>query len=107
MLSSPIESLWLQVIRNQYDLSMSLIHFSMSAKDCSIWDGFEADMTVVFEVNASNAGIYGLGAGDVVSAEIIDVLSVDMRSWRTKATGVYSPPCGDAASHLVLLGTNN
>ena len=79
----------------------------MSAKDCSIWDGFEAGITDVFEVDASNTGIYGLGAGDVVSAEIIAILSVDMRSWRTKSTGVYYPPCGDAASHLVLLGSNN
>ena len=65
---------------------MPLIRFSMSAKDCSIWDGFEIDMTVVFEEDASHTGIYGLGAGDVVLAEIIAVLSVDDRSRRTKAT---------------------
>ena len=84
MLSSPIESFWLQVIRNQYDLFMPLIRFSMSAKDFSIWDGLKVDMMVVFVVDASNTGIHRLGAGDVVLADGVAVLSVDVRCRRTK-----------------------
>jgi len=83
---SSIESFSLQAIWNQKDLFMPLIRFSMSVKDCFIWDGLEVDMMVVFEVDASTTGIYGLGAGDVVLAEIIAVLSVYVCSRRTKAT---------------------
>ena len=84
MLSSPIESFWLQVIRNQYDLFMPPIRFSMRAKDFSIWDGLKVDMMVVFVVDASNTGIHSLGACDVVLADGVAVLSVDARCRRTK-----------------------